>query len=62
VGAPPQDPLHEVMWFAATCHTEVAMLLAMLWVAVSSAAQSVLGCLPTQVFHADVVGEMVAMF
>jgi hypothetical protein len=55
-------PLHEGMRFAIACHTKVAMRLAALWAAVSSAAQSMLGRLPAKVFQADVVGEMAGMF
>jgi hypothetical protein len=62
VAAPPQGPLHEGMWFAATYHTEVAMHLALLWVVVSSAAQSMLGHLPPEVLQEDAVGEMATKF
>jgi hypothetical protein len=55
-------PLHEGMRFATACHTKVAMRLAVLWAVVSSAAQSMLGRLPTKVFQADVVGEMAVKF
>jgi hypothetical protein len=35
VGAPPPNPLHEGMWFAAARYNEVAMRLATLWVVMS---------------------------
>jgi hypothetical protein len=35
---PKAGPLHEGMWFATTCHTEMALQLAMLWAVVSSVA------------------------
>jgi hypothetical protein len=57
VGAPLQGPLHEGMQFAAAYHTEVAMRLVVLWAVVSSVAQFILGCLPADVFHAEVVGS-----
>jgi hypothetical protein len=38
------------------------MRLSTLWAAVSSAAQSVLGHLPVEVFQVDVVGEMVVKY
>jgi hypothetical protein len=62
VGTPLQGPLHEGMRFVATHHTGVAMQLSTLWVAVSSAARSMLGCLLIKNFQVDVVGEMVAKF
>jgi hypothetical protein len=60
--APLQGPLHEGMQFGAAYHTEVAMWLVVLWAVVSSVAQFILGCLPADVFHAEVVGEMVTKF
>jgi hypothetical protein len=59
---PPPGPLHEVMQFAAACHTEVAMRLSGFWAAASLATQSILGRLPTDASQAGVVGEMVARF
>jgi hypothetical protein len=50
------------MRFAANCHTKMAMWLAVLLMAVSLAAQSMLGCLPTKAFQGDIVGDMVARF
>jgi hypothetical protein len=50
------------MRFAAACHTEMAMQLAVLRAAVSSATQPVLGRLPTEAFQADVMGVMLAHF
>jgi hypothetical protein len=43
-------------------HTEVATWLSALWVAVSLAAQSILGHLPIDASQVGVVGEMVARF
>jgi hypothetical protein len=43
VGAPPQDPLHEVMQFTTALYTMVAIWIATLWVTVSLAAQFVVG-------------------
>jgi hypothetical protein len=60
VGAPPQDPLHEVMQFTTALYTMVAIWIATLWVTVSLAAQFVLGGLPAEVYQVDVVGEMLA--
>jgi hypothetical protein len=54
--------LHEGMQFAAAHHTDVVMRLSTLWVAVSLATQSILGCLPIDVSQVGVVGEMVARF
>jgi hypothetical protein len=50
------------MRFAAAQHIEVATQLSALWVAVSLAAQSILGHLPVDVSQAGVVGEMVVRF
>jgi hypothetical protein len=61
-GAPLQAPLHEGMRFAAIHHTEVIIRLCTLYVVVSLASQSILGCLPIDVSQAGVVGEMVARF
>jgi hypothetical protein len=61
-GALPQAPLYEGMRFVAAHHTDVAMRLSGLWVAVSLATQSVLGCLPIDVSQSDVMREMVARF
>jgi hypothetical protein len=46
----------------AAHHTDVAMRLSGLWVEVSLATQSVLGCLPIDVSQSDVMREMVARF
>jgi hypothetical protein len=43
-------PLCEGMWFAAACHTEMALQLAALRAMESSVAQSVLGRSPTEAF------------
>jgi hypothetical protein len=59
---PAAGPLCEGMWFSTACHTEMAKQLAMLWPAMSSVAQSVLGCSPTETFQADVVGETLTKF
>jgi hypothetical protein len=50
------------MRFAAAYHTELAMLLSVLWAAVSLAAEFILGCLPIDVSQICVVGEMFARF
>jgi hypothetical protein len=47
--APPQDPLDEGVQFAAAHHTEVALQMSTLWVAVSLSIQSILPCLPIDV-------------
>jgi hypothetical protein len=59
---PKEGPLHEGMCFAVACHTKMAMQLAALWVAMSLAAQSVLGRSSTEAFQVDVVGKMLAKF
>jgi hypothetical protein len=60
--APPQAPLYERMRFAGAHHTEVAMRLSAMWVVVSLATQSILGCLPIDVSQSDVMGGMVTRF
>jgi hypothetical protein len=40
----------------------MARELAMFWVAVSSAVESVLGCSPSDTSHTEVVGELAAKF
>jgi hypothetical protein len=50
------------MRVAIAYHTEVVGQLAVLQVALSSTAQSVLGHLPTKAFQADFVGEMLIGF
>jgi hypothetical protein len=50
------------MWHAALCHTEMARELAVLWVAVSSTVESVLGYSPNDTFCVEVVGELVTKF
>jgi hypothetical protein len=40
----------------------MGMRLATLWAVMSSATQSMLGCLPNKAFQADVVEEMAALF
>jgi hypothetical protein len=62
VGTLLQGPLHEGMRLVAARYIGVAMQLSALWVVVSSAAQSLLGHLPVEVVHTDVVGEMIAKF
>jgi hypothetical protein len=62
IGAVSLDPLHEGMCFAIAQHTEVAMRLSTLGVAMSLAIQSVLRCLPVDASQAGVVGEIVAKF
>jgi hypothetical protein len=53
---------HEEMWFASSYHTEMALRLGALWVAVSSTIQFMLGHSPTKAFQADIVREMLARF
>jgi hypothetical protein len=50
------------MRFAVAQHIEVATWLSTLWVAVSLAAQPILGCLPIDVSQVGVVGEMITGF
>jgi hypothetical protein len=50
------------MRFAAAYHTELAMLLSVLWAAVSLAAEFILGCLPIDVSQICVVGEIFSRF
>jgi hypothetical protein len=61
---PPQARHHlsEGMRLAALHHTEMAGELAVLWAAVSSAVESVLGRSPNDTFHMEVVGDLVAKF
>jgi hypothetical protein len=47
------------MRLAALHHTKMAGELTVFWVAVSSAAESVLGCSPGNIAQAVVVGELV---
>jgi hypothetical protein len=62
VGPPWAKYLSEGMRLAALHHTEMAGELTMFWAVVSSAAQSVLGCSPSNTTRAVVVGELVAEF
>jgi hypothetical protein len=62
VGTPQQGALHEEMWFASSYHTEMALRLGALWVAVSSTVQFMLGHSPTKAFQAVIVREMLARF
>jgi hypothetical protein len=57
-----RNHLSEGMRLAALCHTEMVRELAVLWAAVSSAAESTLGCSPNEIFHVKVVGELIAEF
>jgi hypothetical protein len=50
------------MWLVALHHTEIGRELAVLRVVVSFATESVLGCLPSDTFHVEVVGELAAEF
>jgi hypothetical protein len=50
------------MWLAALHHTKMAGELAVLRVAVSSAVELVLGCLPSDTFRVAVVGELAVEF
>jgi hypothetical protein len=62
VGPPWPKYLSEGMRLAALHHIEMAGELTMFWAVVSSAAQSVLGCSPSNTTRAVVVGELVAEF
>jgi hypothetical protein len=57
-----RNHLSEGIQLAALRHTEMAGELATNWVKVSSAAESVLGRSPDEIFHIEVVGELVAEF
>jgi hypothetical protein len=57
-----EAPLHEGMRFIVAHPTGVAMRLSTLWAAMSLAAQSILGHLPADVSHVDVVGGKVDRF
>jgi hypothetical protein len=61
---PPQTRHHlsEGMRLAALRHTEMAGELAVLWAAVSSATESVLGRSPNNTFRLEVVGELAIEF
>jgi hypothetical protein len=61
---PPQTRHHlsEGMRLAALRHTEMAGELAVLWAAVSSATESVLGRSPNNTFRLEVVGELAVEF
>jgi hypothetical protein len=50
------------MRLAALRHTEMAGELAVLWAAVSSATESVLGRSPNNTFRLEVVGELAVEF
>jgi hypothetical protein len=50
------------MRLAALHHTEMAREIAILRAAVSSTAESVLGCSPSDTFHVEVVGELATEF
>jgi hypothetical protein len=54
--------LYEGMQLATIHHTEMVGELVVLQVAVSSAVELVLGCSPNEIFHVEVVGELVAEF
>jgi hypothetical protein len=58
-GAPPLAPLHVGMRFTMAQHSKVATRLSVLWVAVSLATQSILGCIPIDASQAGIIGEMV---
>jgi hypothetical protein len=61
---PPQTRHHlsEGMRLAALRHTEMAGELAVLWAAVSSTTESVLGRSPNNTFRLEVVGELAVEF
>jgi small ligand-binding sensory domain FIST len=61
-GSLPPATLHEGMRFAAARYTKVASQFSTLRVAVSFAAQSIIGHLSIDVPQAGVVGEIVARF
>jgi hypothetical protein len=48
------------MWATTMCHTEMAGELATLQVAVTSAVELVLGCLPDETFLVEITDELVA--
>jgi hypothetical protein len=50
------------MWVAALCHTKMVEELAVLWAAVSSTAELVLGCSPNETSLVEVMNELVAKF
>jgi hypothetical protein len=50
------------MWATTMCHTEMAGELATLQVAVTSAVELVLGCLPDETFLVEITDELVAQF
>jgi hypothetical protein len=54
--------LSEGMWLVALRHTEMARVLATLWAAVSTVAESVLGCSPSDTFYVEVLTELAADF
>jgi hypothetical protein len=63
VGAPRvRNHLSEGMRLTALRHTEMARELAVLWVALSSAAELVFGHSPDEIFRVEVVGKLVAEF
>jgi hypothetical protein len=57
-----EESLSEGMWLVALCHTKMAGELAALWSVVSSTMESALGLSPNEIFHVEVVGELVAKF
>jgi hypothetical protein len=57
-----RNHLYEEMQLATIHHTEMAGELAVLQVVVSSAVELVLGRSPNEIFHVEVVGELVAEF
>jgi hypothetical protein len=58
-GAPPLPPLHVGMRFTMAQHSKVATQLSVLWVAVSLATQSILGCILIDASQPGIIGEMV---
>jgi hypothetical protein len=57
-----RNHLSEGMRLATLRYTEMARELAMLWSVVSSVVESTLGRSPNEIFHVEVVGELIAEF
>jgi hypothetical protein len=60
IGPPRPRRLYEGKQLATLHHNKMVQELAMFWMAVSSAVESVLECSPNNVARAEVVGELVA--
>jgi cell division GTPase FtsZ len=57
-----RNHLSEGIWIADLRHAEMAEELAMLWVAVSSIAEFMLGCSPNETISVEIVVELIAEF